>query len=91
VNEKEEEEEEKEQFQISDIPDNLNSASILLEIIEQMEALRENILPMNERDDDLKNTIKQLKRGENMDRIYSCSYTLESLVLQLRSSLENED
>ena len=78
-------------FELSDIPNDLNSASILLEVIEQMKSLRENIIPLNERDEDLKNTIRQLKRGENMDRIYSCSHTLETLIQQLRDSLENED
>lgn len=77
------------------MPENLRPTSILLEVIEQMERLREDLQPMKERNAELINCVKQLRRGDQgasnfADKIYTCSYTLEILVNQLRTSLENE-
>lgn len=65
----------------------------------QIEDLRDQIMPLRERDEELKSVIKKLgaangksslRRGVT-DRIDSCSHTLEILVKQLQSSLENEE
>lgn len=45
---------------MDDIPEHLRPTSILLEIIEQLETLKEDLLPLKERDVELLNTIKQI-------------------------------
>ena len=107
-----------------------------MEVIEQLESLKENLQPLKERDSDIRNCVKQLRRaamsytaidnsmvnlsgdagspdtsmvatsatssmigsslttpgsGTFMDKINTCSYTLESLMSQLRVSIENEE
>lgn len=48
--------------------------------------------PLKERDADLVNCIRQLKRPPGLqEKIFTCSYTLETLVNQLKTSLDNED
>ena len=84
---------------MDDIPDNLKPISIILEIIEQLETLKEDLQPLREKDTELLNCIKQIntfnvpKPGDInfQDKIYSCSYTLESLVGHLKTSLDKED
>ena len=56
--------EEEEYFEMDDVPDHLKPTSILLEIMEQMEELKENLVPLREREKDLSNCIKQLNRGQ---------------------------
>ena len=55
--------EEEEYFEIDDIPEHLKPTSIILEIIEQLEELKENLIPLRERDEQLTNCIRQLSRG----------------------------
>jgi len=43
---------------MDDVPDNLECTSILLEVIENLQNLRDNIEPLKERDDDLRNCVK---------------------------------
>ena len=76
---------------MDDVPDHLKPTSIITEIVEQMENLKEYMTPYKERDDELLNSIKQIKRGAFADKIYTCSYTLDALVGQLKASLDNED
>ena len=45
---------------MDDIPEHLRPTSILLEIIEQLETLKEDLLPLKERDVELLNTINQI-------------------------------
>jgi prefoldin subunit 5 len=45
---------------MDDIPEHLKPTSIILEIIEQIENLKEDILPLKERDEELRNSIKQI-------------------------------
>jgi uncharacterized coiled-coil DUF342 family protein len=75
-------------FIMSDIPDHLQPTSIIMEVHEQISDLRDNITNFRERDDELRNCIKDLKMS---NKIYSCSYTLETLVEHLNKSLNMED
>ena len=43
---------------MDDIPENLKPSSMLLEIIEQIENLKEDLQPLKERDEELWNTVK---------------------------------
>ena len=79
------------EFFMYDVPDSMKPTSILLEVIEQIETLKENLQPMRDRESDLLNCIKQLKRGGDADKIYSCSFTLETLVTLLKTSLDHEN
>ena len=84
---------------MDDIPEHLKPTSIILEIIEQIENLKEDIMPLKERDEELRNSIKQINSfnvpnpGDInfQDKIYTCSYTLESLVGHLKTSLDKEE
>lgn len=68
---------------------------MLIEVIQQIEQLKENLLPLQERDEELIECIKQLKRSQTspgfQDKIYTCSHTLEAVVTHLRSSLDREE
>ena len=58
------------------------------EVYEHISELKDNITVFRERDDELKNCIKDLKMS---NKIYSCSYTLETLVEHLNKSLNSEE
>jgi hypothetical protein len=60
----------------------------LVEVFEQLSGLKDSIVSTKEKEDELQKCIKELKRE---DKIYTCSYTLETIVLQLSASLNNED
>jgi len=76
------------EFSIEDLPEHLRPSSLLVEVFEQLSGLKDSIISTKEKENELQKCIKQL---ESKDKIYSCSYTLETIVQQLNSSLNNED
>ena len=84
---------------LEDVPEVIDPTSIILEVVQQIEDLKAQILPLRERDEELRSVIRKLGRGHGAapprhgptDRMDSCSHTLETLVRQLQSSLENEE
>ena len=52
-----------------------------------LQTIKENIQDMRERDTDLTNCIRKLPKQAKID---TCSHTLDTLVKQLQTSLDNE-
>lgn len=69
-----------------------------MEIVNQIEDLKESLIPLKERDEELKSVILKLgQSNQNLSnnstyitRIDTCSHTLKVLVTELQKSLENE-
>ena len=52
--------EEEPEFEMEDVPDNLDPTSILLEVANQIELLKDSLIPLKERDEELKTVIMKL-------------------------------
>lgn len=77
-------------FLAEDIPKNLDPLSLLLESVDQIEKLKAQLVPDQERDLELRDFIRAMNRKDIPERIDTCSYTLEALVNNLKTSLDNE-
>jgi cell division protein FtsL len=55
----------------------LRPSSLLVEVFEQISGLKDSIISTKEKEDELRQCIKDLSRS---DKIYTCSYTLETIV-----------
>ena len=77
-------------FLMEDVPRELDPLSLLLESAEQIEKLKSELVPLQERDLELREFMRTMSRKDLPGRIDTCSFTLEALVTQLKQSLENE-
>lgn len=77
------------ELKLEDLAPEVNPAAILVESIEQLILLKPDLVSMSERDIELRNFIKDLPK-KAFKSINTCSYTLEALVTQLKTSMDNE-